>query len=87
MSRIPGVTRWPSKSDIQKESVCSQLDAMLSDLHSLCWTPGTPRGHSQLLTPARMLDYRPVPAAQYIANPSSTISSFATLASTFRHLT
>ncbi|GLB42219.1 putative phosphotransferase enzyme family protein [Lyophyllum shimeji] len=47
MSRIPGVTlhsRWPSMSDIQKESVCSQLDAMLSDLHSLSWTPGTPLG-------------------------------------------
>ncbi|KAF8878313.1 kinase-like domain-containing protein [Infundibulicybe gibba] len=47
MTRIPGVTlhsRWPSLTVVQKECVCATLDAILSDLHSIPWTPGVPLG-------------------------------------------
>ena len=47
MARVKGVTlhsRWSSMSVSQKESVCSKLDAMLSDLHDIPWTPGVPLG-------------------------------------------
>lgn len=59
MTRIPGVTlhsRWPSMSVSQKKSVCSKLDAMLSDLHGLHWTPGTPLG--SLIAPYTCKDTR-----------------------------
>ncbi|KAF5376427.1 hypothetical protein D9615_008632 [Tricholomella constricta] len=47
MTRIPGVTlhsRWPTMSISQKESVCSTLNTMLSELHNIPWTPGIPLG-------------------------------------------
>lgn len=47
MTRIKGVTlhsRWPSMTLSQKTSVCSKLDAMLTDLHAIPWTPGVPLG-------------------------------------------
>ena len=61
MARVKGVTlhsRWSSMSVSQKESVCSKLDAMLSDLHGIPWTPGVPLGsliplHLQRYSPSR----------------------------------
>ncbi|KAF8055452.1 kinase-like protein, partial [Lyophyllum atratum] len=77
MSRIPGVTlysRWPSMSDIQKESVCSQLDAMLSDLHSLSWTPGTPLG--SLTAPHTCKDARLSTRTSAAINSESEFNDF-----------